>query len=433
MSLTVLLLNQAWFLEVLRNKGHRVVTAGFNRSDFDLNIVDRVIEGEELLQWAEAYCGAPIDRFIYFDNSSLPLLTGLERVTVPTVFYSIDAHHHHHWQRYFAPLFDLTLLAQPDYTPLFTGEGAVVQWMPLWARALGRHGGERSREVSFRGTMDEKLHPGRRRFFQEVGAHLSLDAGEGEYQRVYQDSKIVLNESVGGDLNFRNYEALAYGALLLTPECQNGQREVFSPGRDIVTYRTGDVSDAVSKLQYYLANEGERERIAAAGYEKVRALHTEEVRGAELERILLGVQHREKTTPHLRTALYFLRSYEASLRGSAGGNGVFLSQAAVSFLRSATAREEGSALLGEGAVVASFYLERWIPFEETVAFVRSLWTLAPTDVLLVLRYIALLSESQQGDSARVVASSVSDRPEEFVACAPTLIQDLRQRILYHRG
>jgi hypothetical protein len=84
-------------------------------------------------------------------------------------------------------------------------------------------------------------------------------------------------------------------------------------------------------------------------------------------------------------------------------------------------------------VVASFYLERWISFEETLAFIRSLWTLAPTDLLLALRYIALLCEGQQGDAARVVASSVSEQPEEFVACAPTLIQDLRQRILCERG
>lgn len=98
--------------------------------------------------------------------------------------------------------------------------------------------------------------------------------------RIYNESKISLNISFasGGDkiqIKGRDFEATGCGSLLLTMDTKE-IAEYFIPGEEIVTYR--DADDASEKIKYYLENEGERERIASKGYERVIKEHTMEKR-----------------------------------------------------------------------------------------------------------------------------------------------------------
>ena len=54
----------------------------------------------------------------------------------------------------------------------------------------------------------------------------------------------------------------------------------FEDGKDIVLWSTLD--EAADRMRFLIANPGERERIARAGHEKVRRLHTAEVRLREM-------------------------------------------------------------------------------------------------------------------------------------------------------
>jgi spore maturation protein CgeB len=107
--------------------------------------------------------------------------------------------------------------------------------------------------------------------------------------KIYNESKISLNVSLAsrGDriqIKGRDFEAAGCGSLLLTKDTKE-IAEYFVPGEEIITYR--DANDASEKIEYYLKNEDEREKIAKKGYERLMREHTMEKR---FLRILHSVQ-----------------------------------------------------------------------------------------------------------------------------------------------
>ena len=90
---------------------------------------------------------------------------------------------------------------------------------------------------------------------------------------LYCDTKIGFNMHVSDRPaetgNMRMYETPAHGMLQI---CDKGARDshelIFVPDKEAVFY--DDISDAVEKIEHYLAHEIERVEIARAGYERVR-------------------------------------------------------------------------------------------------------------------------------------------------------------------
>ena len=107
-----------------------------------------------------------------------------------------------------------------------------------------------------------------------------------EMLRVLSSVKISLNAH--GDFmryggNMRLFEAAAVGAFQLVDD-RPGIKEWFDIGEHVVTYRDHD--DLREKARYYLANDAERERIAAAGRAHALARHTYTQRLARVEELL---------------------------------------------------------------------------------------------------------------------------------------------------
>lgn len=85
------------------------------------------------------------------------------------------------------------------------------------------------------------------------------------------EAKIVLNISVGNDLNMRFWETLSTGSFLLTnkiPELKNAEDYGFVDGVHYVSYTT--LEDAKQKTKYYLEHDNQREKIASAGLKQSR-------------------------------------------------------------------------------------------------------------------------------------------------------------------
>ena len=95
---------------------------------------------------------------------------------------------------------------------------------------------------------------------------------------VFMNSKINLNitlRSIKTGIPLRAFDIMGSGGFLLT----NYQQELFEyfvPDEDFVYYT--DQQDLLNKIDYYLAHDEERERIAQNGCEKVRNQHTLENR-----------------------------------------------------------------------------------------------------------------------------------------------------------
>lgn len=84
-------------------------------------------------------------------------------------------------------------------------------------------------------------------------------------------SRIVLNEAIGDDLNMRVFEALACKRFLLTEEVPDLLKH-FKDGVHLRTFKT--IDEAVEIAKYYLAHPDEREAIAEAGYQEFISKHT---------------------------------------------------------------------------------------------------------------------------------------------------------------
>lgn len=97
-----------------------------------------------------------------------------------------------------------------------------------------------------------------------------------EYARIYQRSRIslVMTKDAVRQLKGRIFEVMHCGALALC-DVNHHVRTYFTPGVHYVEYR--DYEDLVAKARYYLDHEGERGRIARAGYERVKGFYNHEV------------------------------------------------------------------------------------------------------------------------------------------------------------
>jgi len=204
---------------------------------------------------------------LFVTDESLPVLySGLELLKIPKIAYLIDTHIHFEWHKDFAKLFDHCFVAQKNYCQLINSEHHNCSWLPLFAHSDMNDGIKRDIDICFVGTLDSKRNPARVRFIDEFRQHIPLTVATGAYREIFNRSRIILNQSVADDINFRVYEAMACGGMLLTDNVGNGIEELFTDTKHFVLYEKGKVEDAVEKAKYYLMHEEERSYIARCGY-----------------------------------------------------------------------------------------------------------------------------------------------------------------------
>ena len=94
-----------------------------------------------------------------------------------------------------------------------------------------------------------------------------------EMPLIFHNSKINLNitsKSIRTGLPLRIFDVLGCGGFLIT-NYQSELMDYFTPGTDLECYTSED--DLLSKVEYYLSHEKERQEIAYNGYCKVKKCH----------------------------------------------------------------------------------------------------------------------------------------------------------------
>lgn len=91
-----------------------------------------------------------------------------------------------------------------------------------------------------------------------------------DYVPLYQRSKIGINVHNRGDYTVGSYRLFDLPANGVMQISDGGQylEQFFSVGEEVVSY--GDADELIDKVQYYLAHDEERERIALNGFRRVR-------------------------------------------------------------------------------------------------------------------------------------------------------------------
>lgn len=293
----ILLLNDTTLRAGLEKRGYEVRACGPearylmpDQSQFDFTFPSRtVIALEAVLARLE---GWQPELIIHTEIHTNYFYRGIERAPCPTIWRTID-NHIHGWQPRYSPTHDLVLVAQKDHLTDFLSHHPFAFWLPLnsFPQVHFARGLERDVPVSFVGSLNPEMHPERARFFealrQRIPVEVQAGIGQEQLSQLYNRSKVVVNQCVHLDLNYRVFEAMANGAMLLTPRIQNGLLELFGEGKELVTYPPGDVEEATRLLHYYLSHEQERAAIAQAGQAAIERSHTLEHR---LDQILTLVK-----------------------------------------------------------------------------------------------------------------------------------------------
>ena len=232
------------------------------------------------------------------------LAYGVEDLPIPRLYWAIDVHMNFFWQRHYARLFDVVLSAQKDYVAAFEADGVPARWLP-WGidpRLFHDRGLARTIDIAFVGVVDGNrpkraaaLAELRRRFdVVTLGDDPARRLPESDMARVFGSAKIVFNESVLGDVNFRTFEAMACGALLLTERTGNGLGDLFTAGRHLAAYGPDDL---LAQAAYYLERHAEREEVARNGCDAVAKHHTMAARMAQVTDWLAAGVPRRVTAP----------------------------------------------------------------------------------------------------------------------------------------
>jgi len=219
------------------------------------------------------------DDTLFFVDPAPDWPLGLERAPCLTVMYLIDVRADLKSKLRMSQFFDVVFVAQKDYVARFHEIGhrnaywlpvacdPVVHHFPLMGRPydlgfVGKLGLPRSPRHKILTTVLPRYHTNDYNLFYSPS----------EMAKLYGQSKIVFNASMNGDLNMRIFEAMASGALLVTDRIQNGLPELFQEGVHYVGYST--IEEAIERIDYYLKDSIERERIALEGQRVALTHHT---------------------------------------------------------------------------------------------------------------------------------------------------------------
>ncbi len=425
--LNILIFNQVWFANELRARGHNVVTVSCPGQGFDLDIAEPGIHLDEIL--SRLPDGFTPDRIVVLDDSSTPCFTGLEESSIPSVFLSVDTHHHYRWHRSYAELFDLVLVAQRSFIEVGHFAHPAVEWFPLWAPRVPEPAAARDLDAVFRGNLDAKLHPRRAEFFKRFCELVPCDVKGGDWASAFSRAKIVVNQAVGNDLNFRNFEALISGALLVTPRLWNGLDLLFEDRVELVMYEPDSPESAAELTRYYLEHEAEREEIAKRGFEKALSEHTPAARAETLEAHLLSLTRITRPRRRIAAFMSFVPSLLSVSRNSDSKGALRLFKLVLSILRralEANERLEDGDEMSAGMLLLLF-LQGAGEFDLALTLSRALSASHNDELLFLFELSALLGMKKDGEALER-AKQFSISPEELLASVPRLLNEVRERV-----
>lgn len=296
----------SYFTKELTALGHAVYSIGEAKT-CNLELMS-IMSAKQALKICMSQGFVP-DVFFYADDSSLPHLWGVEELPIPSIFYSIDTYCHG-WHGAYSHAFDYVLYAQGEEREKFP---CYAEQFPLFAVNFAE---EESREewfkkrdipIAFVGTLGHKNNPERNTFYTLFKAFEPIFITTGHFAPVYVRSRIVLNQSAAGELNFRTFEAMALGCACLAdnvPTEKNHIGEIFNFGvNSLPAYPRGDVAKAVDFCRHWLSKEKENDLydIAMQGRKLVQEKHSVKARVLRLQELFQMLVAKQAVQERLTT------------------------------------------------------------------------------------------------------------------------------------
>ncbi len=216
----------------------------------------------------------------YYMSAEYPLHLGVTELSCPTVFWGGDYWPGDKGRIETARLFDHVFVVGTEVARAFRDGGCKsVHFLPYAADTHCHRDFQMERiyDVGFVGFTHQGVQSERAVILSDMAKRYKMNDytkpsfGE-EVGKIYSQSKIVVNFPNRQGFNMRVFETMASGALLITEDVGNGQRELFEDRKHFVLYR--NKSEIQGLVDYYLAHEDERLAISREGQREVLAKHT---------------------------------------------------------------------------------------------------------------------------------------------------------------
>ncbi len=291
----ILLIHGAKFLRALQALGHDVYLAR-PESAHDLCDDDNDFTIHEVVHRA----GFEPDLILVELFGAKPLIGGLESCPFPLVAYCFDSCFNHFWLSHYLKLFDLVFVDFKDSLSRLARDGISAHWLPFSIDPESFAGDpvRKEHDIGFVGVTESR--PRRRALFEILRREFDVVvAGASDHDAdsdlrlsfkqtadLYRRCRIVINENLYDGVNFRVFEGMASGSLLLTEATDNGLGDLFEPGVHLATYTSESLLD---QIVHYLSDEDARESIAAAGRDRVLEKHSNLARARQILRTAEGL------------------------------------------------------------------------------------------------------------------------------------------------
>ena len=223
---------------------------------------------------------------------------GLESLGCPTIFWAVDTHLNMFWQRWYALLFDAVLTphvslfkalpaeCQPRELRRFSWPGQRRQWVPHAQRGHGMSLCARlDAHRPVRGWLADLLRP--------RGLHLTDGLSMDQMMRLYDDSRLVPNECIANEVNFRLLEGASSGCLVLSPDVGGDQDELLLPGKEFLIYHDG--LELLEQVAWAKKRPEAAETMGRAAMLRVQAEHLPEHRAAAVLHLAHGLSQNRLT------------------------------------------------------------------------------------------------------------------------------------------
>lgn len=210
----------------------------------------------------------------------------------PTFFLAVDTHLNLFWHRYYARLFDCLLTPHrslfqalpPEWrhpnTVLFPHIGQDEPFVPFANRRtpLG---------LCARLTEHRQIRTWVAELLAPQGLRLEKSLPFAAMQAFYRDTRIVPNESIAYEVNFRLFEAASCGCLVLSQDCGPDQENVFTPGTEMLVWHDG--IELREQTAFFARKPEAAEKIGRAARARVQAEHLPQHRAATLLQLAASI------------------------------------------------------------------------------------------------------------------------------------------------
>jgi len=300
-------------------------------------------------------------------------LSDLAELDCPKIFWAVDSHLNLFWQRWYGRLFDVVLTPHKRLFDVLPPEwllGDVRRFSIPGCGRVWRPHDARGHAAAFVGRIDQN-RPQRFRFAQLLERRhgvVPCTLPFADMLDLYDDTRVIPNESICREFNFRIMEGASCGCCVLTEDIGEDLAANFEPGREVLTY--GQALELEALLSFLAARPKITEKIGLAAQKRVASGHL--------------MRHRSAAIMHMLPSL-------AAHKPDADAAERFFVLACVQWARSNPAYEKYLPEL-------SLLLERQRPHPDIMAM-----------------RLRLLVENGRGEDARKLLAGIIERPDVAVA------------------